>query len=263
MRFMLWHCLQPDDPGPIDINAAASGFLTYGSERAAFDHFIGVKASDLTHDEVLAWRPAVLRRILEAGPPIRILKTHDARVTVGDGQDLIPPDLTAAAVHLVRDPRDVALSLARHLGRSVDETITLMATHGRRMSASRSHLNKQLCQIWSSWSHHTESWLAPAPYPVHTIRYETLRADPAATLTLALDALGIPSTPARIAAAVAATALDTLKAQEARSGFQEGGRSGPFFGNGQAGGWRGRLSPAQQQQIEADHGPIMQALGYL
>ena len=260
---MLWYCLQQRDPVDIDINAATPGILGYGSERVAFDEFIGVKASDLTHDEVLAWRPAVLRRIMATGPSFRILKTHDARVQVGNGQELIPSDISSTAIHLVRDPRDVALSLARHLGRSVDETITLMGTPGQRMSASRSHLNKQLCQVWSSWSGHTESWLAPASYPIHTIRYGCLRADPVSALAGALEVLGIRRPAARIAAAVAAASLETLRAQEARAGFQERGRSGAFFGDGQAGGWRSRLSQAQRQRIEADHGRVMRALGYL
>lgn len=263
LRFILWYCMQQDEPAEIDINAATPGFLVYGSERAAFDEHVGVKASDLTHDEVLAWRPEVLRRVLATGPSFRILKTHDARVLVGNGQELIPSDISTAAIHLVRDPRDVALSLARHLGRSIDETITLMGTPGHRMSASRSHLNKQLCQVWSSWSGHTESWLAPAPYPIKTIRYECMRADPVAVVAGVLDVLGIRCTAARLAAAVAATSLETLRAQEARVGFQERGRSGAFFGDGQVGGWRNRLTPAQQHRIEADHGPVMQALGYL
>jgi hypothetical protein len=40
---------------------------------------------------------------------------------------LVTPAVTAGAIYIVRDPRDVAVSYSRHLGRPLDETIELMA----------------------------------------------------------------------------------------------------------------------------------------
>ena len=37
------------------------------------------------------------------------------------------PELTAGAIYIVRDPRDIAVSFSHHVGRSIDDTIAFMA----------------------------------------------------------------------------------------------------------------------------------------
>lgn len=260
LRLMIQFCL--GDASEADINDM-SAIPLYGAERSVFDEYVGVAASDLTSDEVLAWRPEVLRARMRGEALPRVLKTHDARVRVAGGGDLIPADISLAAVHLVRDPRDVVLSLARHLDVDVDQAIAFMADERTLMGKSREWLSPQLWQFWSSWSGHTRSWLEPAPFPVLTVAYERMRAQPEQVLTEVLAVLNIPCPEDRIRAAVAATTLDRLRAQEDRHGFRERTGEGRFFANGLVGGWRGRLAESQVRRIEADHGPMMRRLGYL
>jgi hypothetical protein len=131
------------------------------------------------------------------------------------------------------------------------------------MGKSYRRLAPQLWQLWSSWSGHTESWLAPADFPVLTVSYERMRASPEQVLAEILAVLRIPCSDQRIKAAVAATALDRLRAQEDRDGFRERSGAGRFFSSGLVGGWRGRLSAEQVRRIETDHAPMMRRLGYL
>ena len=237
----------------VDINAAAPEGWSINA-RAVFDESVGVTASDLTDAEVLAWWPSVLRQwALERRDPA-YLKTH---------MMAWPFDLALGAVYLVRDPRDVAVSLARHADRSIDAAIAMMWTRDKIMDGSRDQLPSRLPQLWGSWSQNVESWLGPLPFPVHVQSYEALRADPASALTELLPVLGFRVDRPAIDAAVAATALETLQAQEALTGFVEAEGPQRFFGEGRVGGWRDHLTPAQRARIEADHAPAMARLGYL
>lgn len=246
----------------VDINDMASEGWR-GSDRAWFDEAIGVAASDLTNAEISAWRQSALenREWTLASPAY--LKTHDMRQPL-PGNPVPKPDPRAlGAVYLVRDPRDVALSLARHLGRSVDDAITVMGTRDQVMNQSRHRLRPRLLETWGSWSQNVESWQAPAPFPVHVVHYEMLRAEPEAAFGGILSALGLSADAETINAAVAATALEKLRMQEAEKGFNEWPGARGFFGEGRVQGWRDRLTPAQITRIETNHGPVMRALGYL
>ncbi|MFY8106728.1 MAG: sulfotransferase domain-containing protein [Elstera sp.] len=237
----------------VDINdLAEDGWII--NSRTQFDEQIGFAASDLTDAEILHWWPSALQKWAQSRTEPAYLKTHAPGA---------PGDFTLGAVYLVRDPRDVALSLARHINRSVDDAIDMMGTPDKLMNRSRYRLQPRLLESWGSWSQNIESWLAPMPFPIHVLSYEAMRADPVAALSGLLPVLGFPVDPAAVEAAVAATALDTLRAQEVARGFAEAEGPNRFFGEGRVQGWRDRLTPAQISRIEADHGPMMRRLGYL
>ncbi len=237
----------------VDINDLAEDGWTISS-RTQFDEQIGLAASDLTDAEILDWWPSALQKWTQGRTEPAYLKTHALRV---------PCEFTLGAVYLVRDPRDIALSLARHADCSIDAAIEMMGTPDKVMNRSRYRLQRRLLEPGGSWSQNVERWLAPAPFPVHVLSYEAMRADPATALSGLLPALGFPVYPAAVEAAIAATALETLRAQEAAKGFAEAAGPNRFFGEGRVQGWRDRLTPAQVAQIEADHGPTMRRLGYL
>lgn len=246
----------------VDINdIALSGGLV--DERAWFDEAIGIAASDLTTPEILAWQPAALRDWAAGLAHPVYLKTHKLGTWLSPGETSGLAEVTQGAVYLVRDPRDVALSLARHLDQSVDAAIRIMGRPDQAMNRSRRRLTRRLPEIWGSWSQNIESWLDLTALRVHLVRYETLRADPQAAFSDILMAFGVLPDPAFIRAAVAATDLDLLRQQERTKGFAEWPHARGFFGEGRMQGWRDRLTPAQVARIEADHGPVMRRLGYL
>ncbi len=260
LRLMVQACLAGSDD--VDINALSFG-LQHAHHRPLFDESVGVPAADLDTGQILAWRPFVVRALAERlGRPLHV-KTHDMRLRLPGGEWLLPPDATAGAVYLVRDPRDVAPSLARHMGVGVDEAIDLMGRHDACLSRSVRRLTTLLPEYWGSWSRNVESWLAPTPFPARVVRYEDLRADPEGGLAGILGALGLAFPRHAVRRAVAATGLERLKAQEAVEGFAERPRGGPFFGDGRVGGWAGSLTARQAARVEAEHGNAMRRLGYL
>jgi aryl sulfotransferase len=259
-RLFLNAYLHPERPD-VDINEVEISL--HAGNRDLFDRVIGLEASDLTPAEIDRYRPDVYRQVaVEADEPL-FVKVHDCWRRTDLGAPLFPLEVTAATVYLVRDPRAVAPSYANHYGLSLDDAIVKMNSSQRIATGGERGLPLQLPQIVDTWSAHVSSWLDQDELPVHLVRYEDLHAAPETVFSGILAAAGIPVDGARVAAAVAATRFERLRAKEETTGFKERLPGAPrFFRRGQAHGWREELSPAQIAAIEAAHGPVMARLGY-
>lgn len=195
------------------------------------------------------------------GPPV-LRKTHEVHRPGMPGAEPFPAAATRAAILVVRDPRDVACSYAPFFGVDLDTAVEAMGTHAGDRRA-RPALG-QTAQPWGTWSSHAASWLDPAvPFPVHLVRYEDLQRDAVATLGPVFAAIGLDCTTEQLASAVDQARFDRLRCSESADGFREVSPSTErFFRRGAAGGWRTELSESQVAAIEADHGEMMQRLGY-
>jgi len=238
---------------------APDTFAPIAASRADLEDVLDAPAGELTDEEAEALRPRLYEAQARTATAPLFRKVHDAWSTTATGEPLFPPALTLRTVYLVRDPRDVALSLAHHGGRDLDRTIARMADPAATFGSSG---RRQLRQIVSTWSSHVESWLRHGP-ELLLLRYEDMLADPEGALGRVALHLGLGASPAGIRRAVEATRFDRLRAAEDEHGFRESPAPGVrFFRRGVAGGWRDGLTPAQAARIEADHGPVMASLGY-
>lgn len=200
------------------------------------------------------WRPTK--------DPGALRKTHERYRLAADGRPVFPKGSAAGVVVLVRDPRDVACSWASHFGVGLDEAVDAICTPGLAWPGKL--VFGAGSQVLGSWSEHFRSWRSCADFPLLTLRYEDLLADPAAALADAATWAGLQATPADIRAAVDATAFARLRHREAESGFAErpDSATGPFFRRGVAGGWQDELMPDQLRRIEQAAGDLMAELGY-
>ncbi|MGY4396628.1 aryl sulfotransferase [Sphingomonas sp. UYAg733] len=247
--------------GTPDINALGPSASL--SSRALCDLVLDEDTGDLSNAEIARVRPWISRRV--AGEFTAPVKAHDAwLVPPGAIEPPFPADIIDRAILIVRDPRDVALSCVHHFGKSLDEVVDDMADPQFCLGATDNHANRQVYQLVSSWSRHAASWLDDTPFPVHLMRYEAMRGDPAACFAAALRFLGRDDDRATIDRAVAASSFDALAAQEKEAGFAERLRrsSAPFFRSGRAGGWRDTMSAETAGRVVADHGAMMRRLGY-
>jgi aryl sulfotransferase len=193
----------------------------------------------------------------------RWIKAHDAYALNADGEPLLGRGVARAAVYLVRDPRDVAISLAFHNSTTVDAAIELMNAPDGALCGGRKGLPPQLRQKLTGWSGHVASWLDQTDTPVHLVRYEDMRAEPVVAFAAALAFAGRTATAEEVERAVRHADFDELRRQENEKGFGERmSRAAPFFRSGQAGAWRQDLAPDQVARIEAAHAPMMERLGY-
>lgn len=262
MRVLLAH-YQGDGEEALDLTTPERGGIS--SHRPHFDELLGIPSSDLTDDEVEVLRPDVFRALAaEADDPV-LVKVHDAHQATPAGAPLFPPEVTRAAVYLVRDPRDVAVSAAFHAGHGdLDRSIRRLGSPEHGIGGAP---RRQLRQRLGSWSDHVRSWTgAVLPVPVVVVRYEDLVADTAGQLERVVDALGgrADAHAERLARAVARSSFDRLRAAEDEHGFRERTRRQQrFFRSGTVGDWRNHLTDAQAARVVADHGAVMAELGYI
>jgi hypothetical protein len=216
-------------------------------------------ASRYTFADVQRMRRLVHRDLTALDTTLVFVKTHNARIVV-EGAPLVTPEVTAGAIYIVRDPRDVAVSYSRHLGRSIDETIAFMADPYWATGGTDSKVFERP----GSWSVHVRSWTDRPDPRVRVLRYEAMISDPEAVFGPVISWLGQDPPLDRLRRAIRFSSFDELRAQEQAKGFKERAEesTGPFFGSGQAGHWRTVLTPAQRARIEHDHGTVMQRFGY-
>ncbi|QNQ11640.1 sulfotransferase domain-containing protein [Sphingomonas alpina] len=264
---------------PVDINdiPERSGIA---SARGAFDSIMMFPSALLTHEECDRLRPMVYEVLAEddlEDPDevetkighTRFVKTHDSYSYNPDGSALMAGAKGADGVILiVRDPRDVAPSLANHNRTSIDEAIAFMADAASNFCGHRDRQPNQLRQQLMGWSGFAESWLSQVDIPVHLVRYEDMHADTSGVLGGALAFAGIDAAPDETVRAAGFAEFGELKKQEEERGFREAPRPkmgkgpGSFFRRGVSGGWRDELDLDQIARIERDHAPMMARLGY-
>lgn len=272
-RMLIANLAATDAPADINNLPERSGIA---SARGPFDYLTLLDSGLLTHDEVERLRPRVYEELKRGAAddeydapcearPVRFVKCHDAYTATADGEPLLGGAGGAdGAIVIVRDPRDVAPSLASHCRMSLDAAIAFMGDPKAAFCARTDRLPNQLRQWLHGWSGHIEGWLAQSDIPVHLVRYEDMKADTPGVLRRALAFAGRPASEADIARAVAFADFSELKRQESEAGFCEAPRrvAAGFFRRGEAGAWRDELTADQVARIEAAHAPMMQRLGY-
>lgn len=273
---MLVANLSAKDGKPADINDLQES-AAIASARGQFDRLLLIDSGLLTHEETDCLRPRVYEELARGAEddeydkpqdalPVRFVKVHDAYTMTPMGEPLLAGRRGAdGAIVIVRDPRDIAPSLANHNNSSIDDAIAFMSDHHAGFCVKTNRQHSQLRQQMPSWSGHVASWLDQADIPVHLVRYEDIQADTFGTFRRALDFAGRPARVEDIQRAVGFADFAELRRQEEDAGFRETLRrdlGATFFRRGEVGAWRDELTAEQVTRIEAAHAPMMRRLGY-
>ena len=217
------------------------------------------RACDLEDDEVLELRLAAQAALANSNRVIVPTKTHNY-FGEDKGKPLFNMEVTRAAIYIVRDPRDVAVSVRHHFGLNLDQSIALMANKQARSKPE----NDMVYEFYSSWSHHVESWTGHRHPGITVLRYEDMVADPPAVFLPLAQKLGITRDEKRIRKAIDFSSFRLLQKLEQDKGFvEQSPHNSQFFRSGKSGDWRGQLSRAQQKKIERSHKKVMRRFGYL
>lgn len=211
----------------------------------------------------MSLRQLVQERLsLNASPRDILLKTHNQNCNCF-GLPLIRKDLTVGAIYVVRDPRDVVVSLSDHSGISIDDAINLLAKDKAYLGPNGAMRGRQMFEFVGSWSKHVNSWTDNWHPRVMILRYEDCLEDPENTLGNLPQWMGITQDIWRIKAAIAASDFRTLKSMEEKEGFKEKSEhTDTFFSRGKAGSWKELLTNAQANKIKRHHSETMRRFGY-
>jgi hypothetical protein len=262
MRIFLAN-LQKEADEPMDINALGD---YWANNRELFNNFSGLESSLLTDDETLHIRYQIYEHLDEVTEKLTILKTHAPYLRNTNGERLFPKSVSLGVIYLIRDPLDIAISMANHNSSTLDEAITLMADETYALFANKGYSSqKQLFEPVSSWGENVLSWVEECEFPLLIIRYEDLVFQSFESFSRAAHFAGLSDDPNRIKHSIDNSSFDVLQKQEQANGFREKPKTMGdfFFRKGKVGAWREELSPAQVERIIHDQGEVMRRFGYL
>ena len=252
-----------DDHGVRELGLARVGSQPFASSRAAFEQYTGLVASDLTSGEQRALRPMVDDAVDDESTRPWFRRIHDALLSGAHESPIVGLRATRGAVYIVRDPRDVAVSFAHHVGRDHGWAVQELGNPRAALAASSRSTIRQLPQSLSTWSEHVRSWLDHELFTTLVVRYEDMQAAPARELTRVAEFAGLDATADDVLEAVRMARFDRLQRHESDHGFLERPpRSERFFRRGIAGAWRDELEPQLADRIVAEHADMMVRLGY-
>jgi hypothetical protein len=254
--FALYNVFRDPDYAAVDLVKSA-GFSAWDNSLDLYRKHLSGPLQLTSRRQMAEARPKVMQDILRANKGAVLLKTHNSRVE--DFTPFIDDRLTAGAIYLIRNPLDVAISLAAFRGISVDEAIADMARKDLLQMPNPSMVYSMI----GSWTGNVRSWLDRKDEDTLFVRYEDLVGNPGETLASVAAHMLMRPTPEQLEKAVALSAFERLRAIEDAAGKGNVTSAPAFFRAGTAGEWRSALQPHQVDRVVAAHGKLMEQFGYL
>jgi hypothetical protein len=218
-RIFIANLLHPEQ-APVNLNDLPER-TPIASSRGHFDDLLGLPSALLTQAEIDRLRPAAdaeLARVWDE--PLLLRKAHDGYQMLPDGRPMMGTGPEVAAIYILRDPWDVAVSMTNHFGCTLEQAVENLCNPEFAMARSRKGLNGQLRQDLGSWEAHARGWLE-APMDLCLLRYERMKAAPLTEFRRAVRFLGLEHGDNAIEAALEASRFERLAQQEAEQRFRE------------------------------------------
>ncbi|WP_435088350.1 sulfotransferase domain-containing protein [Candidatus Pelagibacter bacterium nBUS_29] len=195
---------------------------------------------------------------------IGFVKTHNMLFNFEKKYPFTNFDHSLGAIYIVRDPRNLVLSYARHLDRPIEEIVKFV-TLGKG--------NKN--DLMGNWAENYSSWKAFEKHNKYLlIKYEDLIENPKKNLVKIIEFIfsltnrKLILNMNKIKNVIETTTLDNLKNLEKNNNFQESvkdnaGKKINFFDQGGQRNWSKSLNKNLIDQIEKSFKREMVELGYI
>lgn len=242
----------------IDINQLS---IPPENRRVYIEEAVGVSTHSLSREEVDALMPKAYTFWAQQHQHPFCVKTH--RSYDDFHPEFRPEKLILGAIYLIRNPLDVATSLAHHLNTDASAAISLMNQADFIYPPTNQH-HSIVQQVISSWDRHVVSWVDQQEIPLLLIRYEDMKSDPLNTFRKIAQFTQTYTDDIQLKSAIENSSFEKLKKQEEIKGFRERkDGSGAFFRKGQVGTWHEELSQEHINQIIHQHKEVMERFNYL
>ena len=186
-------------------------------------------------------------------------KTHSVR-----HKSFTNETVNAGFIYIVRDPRDVVVSLSNFSGINLDEAINQVVFNKQLMTNANGAR-----ELVSNWELNIKSWLEYKSVPCLFIRYEDLLFKSNNTILNIIDFINIITNKnilnnkKNIDEIAKNTNFKTLQFQEALNGFDEASKHSKFFRSGTSNQWKDILSSSQEKLIEKNLKSLMRYFNYI
>lgn len=189
------------------------------------------------------------RKLADRKPQASVLvdRTPGDIAFISELSELFPG---AKFVHVLRDPRDIAVSLWWHGNR-------LEPGRWQREAMTPTRLAQEVTAQWAAMIRHTRATVISANIRMHELRYEDLHARSGATATELFEFLEVDSTPAVVDAAIAAARFEQISGRDP-------GRTdaSSHFRAGRPDAWRQSLTDWDSRQLSDSARELIEELGY-
>tara|TARA_B100000963_G_scaffold314494_1_gene293065 strand:+ start:1010 stop:1840 length:831 start_codon:yes stop_codon:yes gene_type:complete len=193
------------------------------------------------------------------------IKTHNAMCTVGSYKFTSRKN-TKGAIYIVRDPRDVLVSYAHHLGVDYVQSFNhLSSAYTCEYPSSGNERYK--ISLMGTWAEHYKSWKNYNSCKVLIIKYEDMILNEIETFKNIINYLdkidGIKYDEEKFNKALNQTKFEELQKLEEKEGFVEKGKGDRFFRKGKIGSWKDGVPESIIGKVEKIFSKEMKELGYL
>jgi len=224
-----------------------------------FEDKVYVNNNDL-HFDWISQNIIKCQNILNNKPShLNIFKTHSAR-----HKNFTNETVNAGFIYIVRDPRDIIVSLKNFSGKEIDKIIyEILFSKSLMISTNGAH------ELLSTWELNVQSWLNYNTVPRLMIKYEDLKLNPKQIILNIkeflnkIHRLNINLGDQDIDTILVNTNFNNLRNLEDKNGFDEATKHSKFFRSGKSNQWKDALSNAQIKLIEKNLKSMMRYFNYI
>lgn len=220
------------------------------------------------------WQKIQMSQELKIAKGFGFLKTHSCLVSVKNNF-FTSENITKAYIYVIRDPRDLCVSWAKHSNYSVDQSIEFLCNPLSVLKwinkSKFSMMPKNIfpLQFISSWNEHVKSWTQnDMDVPKLIIKYEDLIENKEMIIKKIIEFfyeefnIKINNLDSKLKNILKTTDFNYMKSIEAEYGFDEAMPWSSFFRKGKKEQWKDVLSKTQQSKIIKNLGEHMNKYDY-
>lgn len=216
------------------------------------------------------WIPAQRKLNLKHNNSTFFLKTHSTICNV-EGSHFIDKENSLGAIYVVRDPRNVILSLSNHFDLSIEKSLEMICNK-KQIITNPTKKNRYIgFTVLSDWQNHYRTWKNCKLVEVKIVKYEDLILSPKNTFIGILNFINkfmqVDIDEDRIKNVLMSTEFSRLQQSENKYGFKESsnmsGFNKKFFNLGPKNNWKNLLKKEIKEKIENHFKEEMKELGYL
>ena len=191
---------------------------------------------------------------------VKFLKSHNALCNI-NGNNFTSEKNTIAAIYIVRDPRNVILSMSNHFGCSQEKSFDII-TNKNYIIAPELDNGKVPATFVGSWDFHYNSWKINKVI----IKYEDMLKNTFNCFQMIIDFLSkiskIKKNKEKLINAVSSSEFSKLKEHEEKYGFAMGQKD-KFFYLGGKNKWENLLEDKIEKKIREKFNKEMKELEYI